>query len=189
MFNPSSRCYVQSTIKMTSPNRHHVAKAQQKSRDRRYLKDSNDRRDKLDKRLQNQLHRLNRRCTIGTFDGCRIDRRPSIGACLGAIWNQVKTVLRHRFNQRVRNRHGCNQRTIVQRRCQVRSSKAFSTGRTDAPSEQASVQWRQQEKKSATATWRSSVTGRTDASLKLLRPCQRSQRLLQSAMWPEEPMP
>jgi hypothetical protein len=94
----------------------------------------------LDKRLQNQLHRLNRRCTIGASDGCRIDRRPSIGASLGARWNQVKTALRHRFNRRVRNRHRCNRRTIVQRRCQVRSSKAFSTGRIDAPSEQASVQ-------------------------------------------------
>jgi len=31
--------------------------------------------------------------------------------------------------------------------------------------------------------------GLTDGPRKLLQPCQRSQRLLQSAVWPEEPMP
>ena len=90
-----------------------------------------DCRNELDERKQNQLHRLNRRCAIGASDGCRIDRRPNIGVSLGARWNQVKTALMHRFNRWIRNRHRCNRHTIVQRRCQARSSQAFSTGRTD----------------------------------------------------------
>ena len=92
------------------------------------------------KRMQSQLHRLNRRSTIGASDGCRINRRLGIGASFGARRDQVKTAFRHRFNRRVRDRHRCIQHTIVQRRCQVRRSQAFNTGRTDAPSEQASVQ-------------------------------------------------
>ena len=65
------------------------------------------------------------------------------------FWCQMETsqiALRHRFNRRVTQRHRCNQHTIVQRRCRVHSRQVFSTGRIDAPSEQASVQWHQQEK-------------------------------------------
>jgi hypothetical protein len=95
--------------------------------------------------MQSQLHRLNRRPTIGASDGCRINRRLGIGASFGARRDQVKTAFRHRFNRLVRDRHRRIQHTIVQRRCQVRSSQAFSTRRTDAPSEQASEQSRHQE--------------------------------------------
>ena len=148
MSNAPSRCQVQSGIEM--PKSHG------------YLKYPKDRRDKLDKRKQNQLHRLNWRCTIGASDGYRIYRRPCIGATFGARRDQDKKVLRHRFNRRVTQRHRYNQCNIVQRRCQVRSSQAFSTNLTDVPSEQlrcnVSKKWSR-----TTAKWRSSVTGLTDA--------------------------
>ena len=113
------------------------------------------------KRMQNLQHRINRHCTIGASDGCRKNRRPSIGASLGAKWNQVKTALRHRFNWRVKHRQWCIQHTIVQRRCQVRSSPAFSTGRTDTPSVQCIGAMTSARKEECNS---SSVTGLTDAS-------------------------
>ena len=149
-----------------------------------------DCRNELDERKQNQLHRLNRRCAIGASDGCRIDRRPNIGVSLGARWNQVKTALMHWFNRWIRNRHRCNRHTIVQRRCQVRSSQAFSTGRTDAPSvlcisamtsaEKDQVQRLREDQVSLEEPMPYHRFNRW--SLKLLQLCQRSQQLFLSSV-------
>ena len=110
--------------------------------------------------MQSQLHWLNRRLTIGASDGCRINRCLGIGASFGARRDQVKTAFRHRFNRLVRDRHRRIQHTIVQRRCQVRSSPAFSTGRTDTPSVQCIGAMTSARKEECNG---SSVTGLTDA--------------------------
>ena len=87
------------------------------------------------KRMQNLQHRINRYCTIGASDGCRKNRRPSIGASLSAKCNQVRKSQWHRLNRRDQVKHRCNLHTIVQRRCQARRSHAFSTGWIDGASE------------------------------------------------------
>jgi len=108
------------------------------------------------------------------------------------LWRSSEERVKHRLNRRGQVKHRCIQRTMFQRRCQACSSQAFSTGRSDGYRSNASVQWRQQ---GVTAIWRTSVTGSSDAlaSVHPMVPevaaaCQRGQRLLQSAEWPEEPM-
>jgi len=99
MSNPPPKCQVQSVVEMQK----HSNNCQ------------NDYRDELDESMQSQQHWLNRSPTIGASDGCRKNRRPSIGAVFGAKLDQVKTALRHRFNRWVKDRHRCIQHTIVQR--------------------------------------------------------------------------
>ena len=142
-------------------------------------------------KMQSQLHRLNRRCTINASDGYRIDRCPSIGASFGAWWDQVNTTLRHRFNRRVNDRHRSIQRTIIQRRCvlpyHTAPQPSLQHRKNRCPigvmhrSNDVSKKRRVQRLLCHRFNRRPSI-GLTDGPRFVLQLCQRSQRLLQSAV-------
>ena len=136
-------------------------------------------------------------CNIGASDGCRKIRCSGFGTSRCASRDQVKKEVKHRMNRRCQERHWCIQCIMFQRRCQAHRSHAFSTGWTDGASEHSIAAITSAEEGGPTA--RSvAVCDRFNRrpkhrfnrwSQKLLPKCQRCQRLLQSAEWPEEPMP
>ena len=129
MFNLLSRRHVQSTIKMSSPIWRRGAKRSPRQIGR----------ENADSAAPVKLMPYHR--CIRWLPDTPMPPHRCIWSCM---LSQVRKTQWHQFNRRVRNRHWCNRRTIVQRRCQARSSQAFSTGRTDGHRSNASVQCHQQ---------------------------------------------
>ena len=124
--------------------------------------------------------------SIGASDGCRKIRRPGIGARLSASRDQVKKEVKHRLNRRCQVKHRCNQRTMF------RDIVKRAAAKLSAPDEPMPHRSKHRcndvskvQRLSADQVSPEEPTPKHRFNrwfLKLLRPCQRSQRLLQSAV-------
>ena len=113
--------------------------------------------------MQFLLHQFNRCPTIVTSDGCRKNRRHCIGVIGRAYWAKWGKLSSTGLTDR--SLRGISAFNVLLSRDDVKHAEVKSSAPVEPTVHRsiALVQLRQQEKKSATATWRSSVTGLIDA--------------------------